>query len=279
MPYERSDTKSILAVLGGTIVTWYLNNELIVGGYDMNSVLASGIVGLIGGLILKRYAGQIFCGSFAGMSSSLVIENIYYSVLFGLVAGIIYVIWKDYLNGHGGKFGTTAFMSVCFCLIILSLGGKDYSGISAASSAAITAKWFILVLITAVVLTPATWFVRREFFQRFLTDKCADAVLGSALIGIIIGAVFPEISANYGLTLALVGYSASFAGMTAVPGVFQDYKHFASCGVFVAILFTVAMDMVPGGGGKLGTIGFTSVLLTKYILEHYRERRKELCPA
>jgi len=279
MPYERSDILSVLAVLGGTIITWYLNNELIISGYDMNAVLASGIVGLLGGLIFKKYAGQIFCGSFAGMSSSLVIENVYYSILFGIVAGLIYVIWKDYLNGHGGKFGTTAFMSVCFCLLLLGIGGKDYSGINAASSAAITMEWFVLVLIAAVVLTPVTWFVRREFFQRLLTDKCADAVLGSALVGIIIGALFPEISATYGLTLALVGYSASFAGMTAVPGVFQDYKHFAACGVFVAILFTVTADMVPGGGGKLGTIGFTSVIITKYILEHYRERRKELCPA
>lgn len=279
MPYERSDILSVLAVLGGTIVTWYLNNELIISGYDMNAVLASGIVGLLGGLIFKKYAGQIFCGSFAGMSSSLVIENVYYSILFGIVAGLIYVAWKDYLNGHGGKFGTTAFMSVCFCLLLLGIGGKDYSGVKAASSAAITMEWFVLVLIAAVVFTPLTWFVRRELFQRLLTDKCADAVLGSALVGIVIGALLPEVSATYGLTLALVGYSASFAGMTAVPGVFQDYKHFASCGVFVAILFTVTADMVPGGGGKLGTIGFTSVIITKYILEHYRERRKELCPA
>ncbi|MBN1786404.1 MAG: hypothetical protein JW825_05425 [Candidatus Methanofastidiosa archaeon] len=279
MPYERSDFRSILAVLGGTVVTWYLNNELVIGGYDMNAVLASGIVGFLGGLFLKRYAGQIFCGSFAGMSSSLVIENIYFSIFFGIIAGLIYVIWKDYLNGHGGKFGTTAFMAVCFGLIVLALVGKDYNGVVATASQAITVKWFLLVLVTSVVLTPLTWFIRRDLFQRLLTDKCADAVLGSALVGIIIGALFPEISSTYGLTLALVGFSASFAGMTAVPGVFQDYRHFAACGVFVAILFTVTVDMVPGGGGKLGTIGFTSVIITKYILEHYRERRKELCPA
>lgn len=278
MNIEKTDIMSIIAVLGGSIVTWYMNNELVISGYDMNAVVASGIVGLVGGILFRKVAGQIFCGSFVGMSSSLTIESIYASILFGLVAGLIFVAWKNYLNGHGGKFGTTAFMSVCFCMMLLRLGGNDYSGVSGSGSV-LTMEWFLVVLLSGILGAVATYIVRVGFFNKIITYKCAEAVFGSAFVGLVVGLVLPEISTTYGLTSALVVYSASFAGMTAIPKIFDSWKHFASAGVFVAILFTATVDLVPGGGGKLGTIGFTSVIITKYILEHYRERRKELCPA
>jgi len=277
MKYDKEDMMSILTVLVGTIPTWYLNNEFL--DTKSNAVIASAIVGLVAGFLVKKYAGQIYCGSFVGMSSSLVIENIYYTVLFGVVAGLIYVTWKGYLNGHGGKFGTTAFMSVMACLIILSLGGKDYSAVNASASTVVTVEWFVLVMLTAIVATALTFYARRDLFMRIFEDKCSDAVLGSALVGLIAGVLLPVITPTYGTTLSLVAFSASFAGMTAFPVIFDKASHFASAGVFVGILFTVTVDMVPGGGGKLGTIGFTSVLLTKYILEHYREVRRNICEA
>jgi hypothetical protein len=170
-------------------------------------------------------------------------------------------------------------MSVMACLIILSLGGKDYSAVNASASTVVTVEWFVLVMLTAIVATALTFYARRDLFMRIFEDKCSDAVLGSALVGLIAGVLLPVITPTYGTTLSLVAFSASFAGMTAFPVIFDKASHFASAGVFVGILFTVTVDMVPGGGGKLGTIGFTSVLLTKYILEHYREVRRNICEA
>ncbi len=269
---NKPDMMMIVAVLAGTISTWYLNNEL-----ELGAVVASAIVGLIGGALFNKYSPQIFCGSFVGMCSMIVIFNIYYTLLFGFVAGLIYVAWKGYFYGHGGKLGTTAFMAVLFSLILVALAGKDYQAVSHAAVESLTVSWFLLVLVVGVVASVATYYMRKDVFIRLFSNKCADAVLGSATIGLIAGLIFPEISVTYGATLSFVAYSASFAGMTAYPRIFDSVLHYAVAGVFVAILYTATVDLVPGGGGKLGTIGFTSVIITKYIFEHYREVRSNTC--
>lgn len=277
MNYQKQDLLSILAVVAGTVPTWYLNNEVL--NTKSNAVVASAIVGLVAGFFIKKYAGQIYCGSFVGMCSAMVIESVAYSVVFGIVAGLIFVTWKGYLNGHGGKFGTTAYMAVLAMTIILSLLGKEYNAVFPAAASVITIKWFVLVLATGIIATVLTYYARRELFMRIFADKCSDAVLGSALVGLLAGLVLPAVSSTYGTTLSLVAFSASFAGMTAFPAVFDKASHFASAGVFVAFLYTATVHITPGCGGKLGTIGFTSVILVKYILEHYREIRRNICEA
>ncbi|HHN81805.1 MAG TPA: hypothetical protein ENN11_04200 [Methanomicrobia archaeon] len=272
MDIDKKDVISIVAVIAGTIAAWYLNNELGLGG-----VVASAIVGLIGGAVFNKLSPQIFCGSFVGMCSCSVISTIYYTILFGAVAGVIFVAWKGYFFGHGGKLGTTAFMAVLFSLVLLAIAGVEYNAVSDAALESLTVSWFLFVLLVGVISTVATYYLRKDVFIRVFTNKCADAVLGSATVGLIAGLLFPEVSATYGATLAFVAYSGSFAGMTAFPRIFDRPVHFAIAGIFVAMLYTATVDLVPGGGGKLGTIAFVSVIITRYISEHHREVRKWTC--
>ncbi|MFB0556873.1 MAG: hypothetical protein ACETVW_03355 [Dehalococcoidia bacterium] len=84
------------------------------------AVMASGIVGLVGGLMLPAIhpdiggtlATMVICASFAGMSSAKRFPHIVPLAIAGLVAGLVFLYSMPLLCGAGGKLGTTAFVSV-----------------------------------------------------------------------------------------------------------------------------------------------------------------------
>ena len=75
-------------------------------------------------------------------------------------------------------------------------------------------------------------------------------------------AVYPD---GVGSTLAVTVLCASFAGMSSaqrVPYFFQIVLIGLVCG----IIFIYSMPLAGGAGGKLGAIGFGSVLAVRVML-------------
>ena len=98
-----------------TAITYWLN---VVLGHG--PVMASGIVGIAGGLVLPAIYPEIggtlavmaMCASFAGMSSSAHFPRWTMMLGVGLITGLIFVNSMPLLGGAGGKLGTIAFGSV-----------------------------------------------------------------------------------------------------------------------------------------------------------------------
>lgn len=105
----------ILVALIATPLTYYFN--AIRGN---GPVLASGVVGLLGGLILPIVFPEIggtlavvaICASFAGMSSKARCPGIWVLFITGLFIGVIFVYSTPVFGGVGGKLGTIAFGSI-----------------------------------------------------------------------------------------------------------------------------------------------------------------------
>jgi hypothetical protein len=83
-------------------------------------VLASGAVGLLGGLILPVLFPQIgnllavvvICASFTGMSNATRCNKFWVMLVAGLITGILFVFTTPLLGGAGGKLGTIAFAAI-----------------------------------------------------------------------------------------------------------------------------------------------------------------------
>lgn len=96
-------------------LTFYLNCYLGNG-----PVLASGAVGLLGGLILPvlfpligtQLAIVVICASFTGMSNKKRCPTMWHMLVAGLFTGILFVFSTPLLGGAGGKLGTIAFASI-----------------------------------------------------------------------------------------------------------------------------------------------------------------------
>jgi len=83
-------------------------------------VMASAIVGMMGGLILPALMPQFgptlavvaICASFAGMTSKERCPNFWQILVTGFFTGVVFIYSTPLLGGAGGKLGTIAFGAV-----------------------------------------------------------------------------------------------------------------------------------------------------------------------
>jgi len=111
----------------GAAFTYYLSIEVQLG-----PVLAAGIVGLLGHYLpcwirsksLNSFSVAVYCGAFVGMSSAQVLPNEMMAAFGGALSGLGLILFRNHLNGIGGKLGSIAFASVlAVSFIYLSLYG------------------------------------------------------------------------------------------------------------------------------------------------------------
>jgi hypothetical protein len=97
----------------GALSTYIINTGLKTG-----AVLASSLLGLIGGLVFPNVfsSGQalavaLFCGTFIGMSTSAKLTTWFSVIQASIIGTIIYLYTAPYFAGLGGKLGLIAFGS------------------------------------------------------------------------------------------------------------------------------------------------------------------------
>lgn len=114
-----------LALVIGSLLTFYLNNELGWGG-----VIASATVGLVGGLLpylnsssqqLKSVALAVYCGTFVGMASTSLFDELHYIFIASAISGLFYIYTRGLFIGFGGKLGSVAFSGVLATVLLFML--------------------------------------------------------------------------------------------------------------------------------------------------------------
>lgn len=235
---EKQDLLNFLAVVGGTVITFILSNNLQLG-----AVVASSIVGIAATLIIPRYDVPTFCGSFVGMASITLLTTYFCVFLAGIIAGIVFVITKQVFNGFGGKLGTIAFIGCVFAALI-----TRNSFLTDAVPNWQTGRLMIIYAVLGAVLT----FIVSERLNH-------SAVISSGLIGVFAGLILPVVYPEIGVSLGVVVFCASFAGMSSLDRVHNELQ-MAIAGLFCGIIFMYTAPYLGGAGGKLGTIAFISVI-------------------
>lgn len=110
----------------------------------------------------------------------------------------------------------------------------------------------ILILLAAILGTIGSYWVSIKL------DK--GAVMGSAIVVLISGIIFPYISSEIGSTLAVVATTGSYAGMISkknAPNVWET----VTIGLIVGVVFILATSTYVGVGGKLGTMAAISCFI------------------
>jgi len=82
-------------------------------------------------------------------------------------------------------------------------------------------------------------------------------VLGSAIITLLSGILFPRFIPELGMTLAVVATAGSYAGMISKKNVPKLWE-MVFVGLFVGIIFILGSSAYVGIGGRLGTIAAIS---------------------
>ena len=249
--FSVDDIGSFAAVVVGALATFGLSIYL-----ELGAVVASGAVGLVAAVVIKRHAAAAFCGSFVGMSSSLVLPTLGCVALAGTIAGVVFVLGKRVLNGFGGKLGTTAMIG---CLAAATLLGQDLAGGAIPSGPLV---WWIVgySAIGAVITYVAS--IRWRL----------GPVAASAIVGLAAGLLLPYVhTAVDGGLIAVAVFCASFAGMSAAErmssGRIPGEVWMTLAGVLCGVAFVYTAPYFGGAGGKLGTIAFGSTIAIRGLLD------------
>ncbi len=239
----------ILKVIIGAFTTFYL----VKSGFS--AVLASGLIGILGSVLFKRYEVEIFTGSFVGMSSIVFFNDL--GLLFAaLIAAVVYLLGKTVFVGIGGKLGSSAFAGT---LIMAYLLGVDPLSLNILFINTSLPMWYIsMTLACGAIASLITYWVSKYWFR-------GSTVMGSSVIGIV-GYVGSLLIGSMGPLFAGTIYAATFAGMSQEK-VLKNPHFFAIAGLITAILFLSSSNYLLGLGGKMGMSAFIGVIATLPLIK------------
>ena len=227
-----------LAVLGGACAACAISQ-----GLGLGPVAGAALIGLLGALAFPKHSVPLYCGSFVGMSSAALLASPMELYVAGSIAGVVYLIAEDALNGFGGKLGTIAFSGS----LLTGLGLQKQFLISPVP--AFDLAWKMIAL--SVLATVFTYWLS--------TVRKHGAVLASSAVGLVGGLLLPAIFPENGTLLAVVVICASFTGMAA-PKRFSSPLPMIAAGLLTGFVFLYSVPVFGGTGGKLGTIAFGASL-------------------
>lgn len=236
---DFQDFYIFISVFLGALSSYYINHS-----FQLGAVVASSLVGLIGGLLIPKLAVPIYCGSFAGMVSSLLASDPLSVVLIGMFAGLFYVIGSETFKGFGGKLGATAYFATLLVSFLFDKVGQTMTG----NDISVHYDVFIVFIIGSL----GTYFINERYD--------IGVVVASSLLGISFGLIFPNVFSN-GHSLAVALFCGTFIGMSTTSKLTTRIS-VVHASLIGTIIYLYTAPYFAGLGGKLGLIAFGSTIAT-----------------
>ena len=107
-------------------------------------------------------SASLYCGAFAGMTSSHVLPGLGWLTLAGILAGILYSLAKHFWVGIGGKLGTMAFAGTAITVALARFSGLNHQNRAAASVDPVLQ--LAIVGVTAVSVSLTYWLSKHRKF-------------------------------------------------------------------------------------------------------------------
>lgn len=229
-----------LVIFVSALIVYFFGVELQI---DKN--ITVGLLALLFGLFLKKYAPEATLGAFIG--AGIYVNSGYLGVIIvSLIVSVVRIIFKGVFTDLGGKLGTTAFVGglVAFIFLQESFGtGQEKNIID-------------LIPILSVSLTSA-------FLTFVLNNELKLGPVTAYGIIILFGSIFLLFNATKNLDLSSVVYGAALIGMSKK----QECENyfiviFAS---FIFSLFAIVGISFINVGGRSGLLALISVIIAKEI--------------
>lgn len=247
---NKNNALTILALIVGAFITFYLNHSIGLGG-----VLASAVVGLLGAWTFKSYAAAIYCGSFIGMACSQIFSNPLYLLVAALISGVVFVLSVHMFVGFGGKLGFTAFIGTFLASHIFQTPLRTVDPLPG--------DRYLMVFLFVILAGMATYMLQRTVDM--------DAVSASALVGLTFAVVYPD-PTN---VVVIAAFCATFTGMVSYNRV-KSYSEMFFLSVLTGVMFIAAFSLFDGSGGKLGAIAFLTTVSGIGMMDFMRTVKRKI---
>ena len=265
-------TARVAITIAATVGTWYAQTV------GHSNVMASAAITLVCSMCFDRRLGQAaFCGSFAGMSSSMLVGDAKWALALGALSSAFFELFihsKNMFLGVGGRLGATAFVAT----LIIALVQNISTGVAAFTLAKLKTSFFSDAVMSMIVwhaIGSAATIILREASDE---SSAADPVRASAVVGLLGALVLKDKAAALGV------YGGSFVGMSLpsrlmygiLPGKLKPGAElptpsnmklilaFAGAGCLGGLVHGLAAEagvLAGAWGGKAGLFAFIGCLI------------------
>jgi hypothetical protein len=253
-----SDT--VLAAVAALMV------QVAVRSGSMNAIQAAALMGVVAWLAGKSGAMQaapMYCGAFAGMTSSLVLPSLSWVTFAGALSGAFYSLANHHWGGVGGKLGTLAFAGSAITTAAAHAAGAAGKGTSIGP---MEPTMQIMVLLVSVCAVPITyWLAEHRGLGAILASAMPSALLAFGLSLLSAPGQFKMIP------VATAWFGASFGGMTSSDRLAGRHWTLPLMGLIYGFLSLGFGPHLAGIGGGLGTTAAVSVLAAFGIGRAWRD--------
>tara|TARA_B100000678_G_scaffold195795_1_gene164167 strand:- start:5983 stop:6537 length:555 start_codon:yes stop_codon:yes gene_type:complete len=120
-----ADLQDVFYIGIGAVITYFLSVDM-----ELGPVIAAAACGTVASFIpdlfsasknMEKIPTRVYCGAFIGMTAPQVAYGYGFILFASLLAGVLFIGTKNYLNGFGGKLGTIAFGGVAVTSFLIYL--------------------------------------------------------------------------------------------------------------------------------------------------------------
>ncbi|MFU8792400.1 MAG: hypothetical protein ACNA7K_00085 [Acholeplasmataceae bacterium] len=245
-PLRQKDLISLVFVLVGFVLSFGLYFYA-----SMPQIAASALTGVIGYVFLREYEKEVYCGSFAGMISLVVVSPIFI-ILMVVILPVAFLMSRSIFNGLGGKLGTTAFVASIISVSLL----PSYQVIS---TEVLEPMSIFIVMGTALGTVLLGHYVKVKFQ---LSRVIVSALL--SLFGFLIFSLLPSL-----MIYLPVVFIASFIIMTDISRI-KGLSFLVISPLVMSLLYMLTRPIYTCIGGKAGLTALLSVLITLALLNTFQ---------
>jgi len=258
--------------VAGTILTWTGHNII-----KINPVFTSSTVGLIAHAIYPRYSAPAYAGSFAGMATTVVIPQAYWTLVLAIFVFSFFSVFDRFgiLQGIGGRLGTTALFSCLLMLPVLYWIVPGYHHTFWSPDRYNDIDWVFGVC--AILLSTASSIV--TILLRSHVKTLEHPVPSASVVALSVAFVLLSIEYEKNDLLLIYTYIGMSVGMSGRE-VIKNYPTYVILGAFTGGLGLAFHGLSTGdNGGKAGFTAMVGVVIWQWIvLPIWRRVRDYLCP-
>ncbi len=240
--------KSMLVVILNVMAT-----HLVAVYFQTTTIFAASLVCVISAYTIPSRQPEAYSGSCGGMIGAYLSSHWSIALLVGIMTGLVYILFKPYFLGVGGRGGSLPYTATILTIrLLLNLNTE--------SSTPMNQEFILPAFFTLVTVAFLTYLLHK--------NNILSVVKAAMVVSLVLTLVIPL--DYYSITTAM--FAGTIVGMTLEERL-DGYLHLLVICLICFLLFVPSFHILDGIGGKLGMLCLVSYYSSnglKIVIQYFQ---------
>lgn len=236
---KRSDfqfpdlAKSFLVIVSSALIVYFFTNI-----FHTTTIFSASLICVIFTYLFPNNQPEAYSGTVGGMIGAYLCEDWTVALVTALVTGLVFIVFKPYFSGVGGRGGSIPYVATTLVVRIIFQLVPD-------SQTPIEQELILPSIAMIIIIT---------FLTYWLHEKGLLTIVRSAMILAFLAEILIPVEYS---TLITAAFAGTVVGMSTTDRI-ENYWHLLLVAIICSILFIPSFHILDGIGGKLGILCLVS---------------------